>query len=117
MLRVDDRGVGKSTGNFSEATSEDLAADARAGIDYLKTRLEIAPEKIGLLGHSEGGLIGSIVAAQSTDVAFVVMMAGPWLKGEQVIVGVGGMESEGEWIGNELHRAKSGRAGTNLCHY
>ena len=102
VLRVDDRGVGKSTGNFSEATSEDFAADALAGIEYLKTRKEIAPEKIGLLGHGEGGLIAPMVAAQSRDVAFVVMMAGPGLKGEQVVIGVGGIESETEWIGDEL---------------
>ena len=102
VLRVDDRGVGKSTGSFSEATTEDFAADALAGIEYLKTRKEIAPEKIGLLGHSEGGLIAPIVAAQSRDVAFVVMMAGPGLKGEQVVIGAGGVETEAEWIGDEL---------------
>ncbi|MGH9881935.1 MAG: alpha/beta hydrolase family protein [Pyrinomonadaceae bacterium] len=102
VLRVDDRGVGKSTGSFSEATSEDFAADALAGIEYLKTRQEIAPEKIGLLGHCEGGLIVPIVAAQSRDVAFVVMMGGPGLKGEQVVIGAGGIESESEWIGDEL---------------
>ena len=102
VLRVDDRGVGKSTGSFSEATSEDFAADALVGIEYLKTRKEIAPEKIGLLGHGEGGLIAPIVAAQSRDVAFVVMMAGPGLKGDQLVIGAGGIESEAEWIGDEL---------------
>ena len=102
VLRVDDRGVGNSTGSFSEATSEDFASDALAGIEYLKTRKEIAPDKIGLLGHSEGGLIAPIVAAHSRDVAFVVMMAGPGRKGDQVVIGVGGIESESEWIGDEL---------------
>src|ERR1700752_605967 len=102
VLRVDDRGVGNSTGSFSEATSEDFASDALAGIKYLKTRKEIEPEKIGLLGHSEGGLIAPIVAAQSNVVAFVVMMAGPGLKGEQVVIGAGGIESEAEWIDDEL---------------
>src|SRR4030095_15786633 len=102
VLRVDDRGVGKSTGSFVEATSEDFASDALAGIEYLKTRKEIAPEKVGLLGHCEGGLIAPIVAAQSKDVAFVVMMAGPGLKGEQLVIGAGGIETESEWIGDEL---------------
>jgi hypothetical protein len=85
VLRVDDRGVGKSTGRFSEATSEDFAADALAGVEYLKTRKEVAPRGIGLIGHSEGGLIAPLVAAASTDVAFIVMMAGPGLTGEQIL--------------------------------
>lgn len=85
VLRVDDRGVGKSTGKFAEATSEDFAADALAGVEYLKTRREVEPRRIGLVGHSEGGLIAPLVAAASTDVAFIVMMAGPGLTGEQII--------------------------------
>ena len=102
VLRVDDRGVGKSTGSFSVATSQDFAADALAGIEYLKTRKEIAHGKIGLLGHSEGGLIAPMVAAQSKDVAFVVMMAGPGLKGEQIVLGPGGADSNGGWMSNEV---------------
>ncbi len=85
VLRVDDRGVGKSTGNFAQATTLDFASDVRAGIAYLKTRKEINPAKIGLIGHSEGGLIGPMVAADSPDVAFLVLMAGPGLNGEQII--------------------------------
>lgn len=85
VLRVDDRGVGKSTGNFAEATSAEFAGDAIAGIEYLKTRKEIAWHRIGLIGHSEGGLIAQLVASQTKDVAFVVMMAGPGLSGEQVV--------------------------------
>ena len=101
VLRVDDRGVGKSAGNFSQATSEDFAADALAGVRYLKTRKEIARGKIGLLGHCEGGLIAAIAAARSHDVSFVVMMAGPGLKGDQIVLGPGGVEHEG-WIREEL---------------
>jgi uncharacterized protein len=85
VLRVDDRGVGKSTGRFSEATSEDFAADALAGVEYLKTRNEVAPRRIGLIGHSEGGLIAPMLAARSTDIAFIVMMAGSGLTGEQIL--------------------------------
>ncbi len=102
VLRVDDRGVGKSTGSFSEATSQDFAADVLAGIDYLKTRNEIDHGKIGLLGHCEGGLIAPMVAAESRDVAFMVMMAGPSLKGEQIVVGAGGADLKGGWMSDEL---------------
>jgi uncharacterized protein len=102
VLRVDDRGVGKSTGNFSEATSEDFARDALSAIEYLKTRKEIARGQIGLLGHSEGGLVAPMAAAQSHDVAFVVMMAGPALRGDQIVVGAGGADLEGGWIRQDL---------------
>lgn len=85
VLRADDRGVGGSTGNFFQATSEDFAGDVLAGVEYLKGRKEINPKKIGLIGHSEGGLIASIVAAQSADIAFIVMMAGQGLTGEELL--------------------------------
>jgi pimeloyl-ACP methyl ester carboxylesterase len=101
VLRVDDRGVGKSTGNFIKATSADFAADALAAVEYLMTRREIDPGKIGLLGHCEGGLIAPMVAAQSRDVAFVVMMAGPGLKGDQVALGAAGADLEGGWVNSE----------------
>jgi pimeloyl-ACP methyl ester carboxylesterase len=102
VLRVDDRGVGESTGNFSEATSQDFAADVLAAIAYLRTRSEIAHDRVGLLGHSEGGLIAPMVAAQSRDVAFVVMMAGPGLKGDQIVVGAGGADYKGGWMSDEV---------------
>jgi uncharacterized protein len=85
VLRVDDRGIGGSTGNFSQATTEDFAGDVLAGIEYLKSRKEIDPNHIGLIGHSEGGLIAPIVAVKSYDVAFIVMMAGPGLTGEEIM--------------------------------
>ncbi|HKE56299.1 MAG TPA: alpha/beta fold hydrolase [Pyrinomonadaceae bacterium] len=102
VLRVDDRGVGKSTGIFSEATSADFAADALAGLEYLKTRKEIAPGKIGLLGHCEGGLVASLAAAASREVAFLVMMGGPGLPGDQIVLGPGGDDLDGEWLSREL---------------
>ena len=77
VLRFDDRGVGKSGGSFVNATSADFATDALAGVDYLKTRPEIDSKRIGLTGHSEGGMIGPIAAVQSPDVAFLVLIAGP----------------------------------------
>jgi hypothetical protein len=85
VLRVDDRGVGGSSGETSAATSDDFAGDVQAGIDYLKTRQEIDPKRIGLVGHSEGGLIAPIVATRSADVAFLVLMAGPGLPGDEIL--------------------------------
>ncbi|HZS10056.1 MAG TPA: alpha/beta hydrolase [Blastocatellia bacterium] len=91
VLRVDDRGVGKSTGRFGDATSEDFAGDALAGVEYLKTRREINPKQIGLIGHSEGGLIAPMVAAKSKDVAFIVLMAGPGVTGEEILYAQGSL--------------------------
>jgi pimeloyl-ACP methyl ester carboxylesterase len=85
VLRVDDRGVGGSTGSVANSTSEDFAADVTAGIEYLKTRKEISRKQIGLIGHSEGGLIAPMVAAQNGDVAFIVLMAGTGLTGEEIL--------------------------------
>jgi pimeloyl-ACP methyl ester carboxylesterase len=85
VLRVDDRGVGGSTGSVLNSTSENFAADALAGIDFLKSRKGINPKQIGLIGHSEGGLIAPLVAAQSNDVAFIVLLAGPGLPGEEIL--------------------------------
>lgn len=75
VLRVDDRGIGGSTGNFSQATTEDFAGDVLAGVEFLKNRPEINPDQIGLIGHSEGGLIAPMVAVKSPDIAFIVLMA------------------------------------------
>jgi pimeloyl-ACP methyl ester carboxylesterase len=85
VLRVDDRGFAKSTGNFATATSADFATDAEAGVAFLKQRPEIDTKKIGLIGHSEGGIIAPMVAARNGDVAFVVMMAGSGVAGDEVL--------------------------------
>ncbi len=77
VLRFDKRGVGKSTGIFSTSlTSQDFADDVKVSIDYLKTRTDIDGQQIGLLGESEGAIIAPMVAAQSKDVAFLVLLAG-----------------------------------------
>ena len=86
VLRYDDRGVGKSGGDSKTATTLDLATDARAAFEYLKTRKEIDPKRIGLLGHSEGGVIAPIVANEAPDVAFVVLMAGTGVPGDSVLM-------------------------------
>jgi dienelactone hydrolase len=86
VLRVDKRGVGQTTGDFEEATLLDLTEDVRAGVDYLKTRKEIDPKRIGLLGHSEGGVIGPLLASQSSDIAFLVMLAGLGQNNGEIII-------------------------------
>lgn len=85
VLRADDRGVGKSTGKFSGATTADFSTDTEAGVAFLKTRAEVDSHKIGLIGHSEGGIIAPMVAARDPDVAFIVMMAGSGVPGDQIL--------------------------------
>lgn len=77
VLRVDDRGAGKSTGDFAKATSADFATDANAAFAFLRTRGEIRPDAIGFIGHSEGGMVGPIAMATNKQVAFLIMLAGP----------------------------------------
>lgn len=86
VLRYDDRGVGGSTGNFSNATSEDFAGDALAAVNYLKTRPDVMKDKIGIAGHSEGGMIAPMVAAKSKDVGFIVLLAGPGVRGMDLLL-------------------------------
>lgn len=85
VLRYDDRGFAQSTGNHGRATSADFANDVRAAIAYLKTRKEIDYRLIGLVGHSEGGLIAPMVAGD-TDVAFIVLLAAPGVSGSQILL-------------------------------
>lgn len=85
VLRFDDRGFGKSTGTFTTATSADFSDDAEGAFDYLAKRPEIDPKRIGFAGHSEGGIIAPMVAARRADVAFLVLMAGTGVTGEQVM--------------------------------
>ncbi|EDM38807.1 hypothetical protein PBAL39_22080 [Pedobacter sp. BAL39] len=76
VLRVDDRGVGKTTGVYEDATTADFAEDALTALNYLKSRKDLHLKKTGMLGHSEGGVAISIAAAQSSDVAFLISLAG-----------------------------------------
>lgn len=84
-FRYDDRGVGKSTGDFSSATSLDFAEDVKAIIAFFKSKKEHASRKVGLLGHSEGGLIAAMVAADNPDVDFVISLAGPGIDGKRIL--------------------------------
>jgi uncharacterized protein len=86
VLRYDDRGTASSQGDFKSATSADFATDVLSAIAFLQTRKEINKNKIGLIGHSEGGLIAPMVASKSKDVAFVVLLAGPGIKGGDILL-------------------------------
>ena len=86
VLRYDKRGIGQSTGNYTLATSTDFTDDALAGVQYLKTTPRIRHGLIGLIGHSEGGLIAPLAATRSRDVAFIVLLAGTGLTGEQILL-------------------------------
>jgi hypothetical protein len=87
VLRVDDRGVGGSAGDAADATYDDLVGDIRAGLAFLRTRAEVDGARIGLLGHSEGGSLAPLVAQRASDeVGFVIMIAGPAVTGEEVLV-------------------------------
>jgi hypothetical protein len=86
VLRYDDRGVGGSQGNYSEATSADLATDAEAALNFLRNDPKINQKEIGFIGHSEGGLIAPIVATSHDDVGFIVSLAGPGVTGQQIII-------------------------------
>ncbi|HSL55404.1 MAG TPA: alpha/beta hydrolase [Pyrinomonadaceae bacterium] len=85
VLRVDDRGVGGTDLGSLSVTSENFAEDVLAGVNFLKQRKEIDPKMIGLIGHSEGGMIAPMVAARSKDVSFIVLLAGLGQRGEDVI--------------------------------
>lgn len=85
-LRYDDRGIGKSTGHFQTSTSEDFAKDAEAALHVLRGDGAIAANHVGIIGHSEGGLIAPMIAARSKDVAFLVLLAGPGVRGDSILM-------------------------------
>ena len=86
VLRYDKRGVGKSSGNYASATTLDLAADAESALMFLRARTDVDAGRIGMVGHSEGGLIAPLVAARNPALAFVVMMAGPGIPGDRLLL-------------------------------
>jgi pimeloyl-ACP methyl ester carboxylesterase len=86
VLRVDDRGVGGSSGDNETATDDDLAGDVLAGVHFLAAQPEVAPGRIGLLGHSEGGVVAPLAASRSHDVAFLVLLAATALPGDVVLM-------------------------------
>ena len=86
VLRFDDRGVGESKGDRNTSTTKDFATDVSAAVEYLKTRKEINIKKIGLIGHSEGGLIAPMVAANSKDISYIVLLAGSGIPGDELLL-------------------------------
>lgn len=86
VLRYDDRGIGKSTGNFNTATTADFADDAEAAVNYINSRADLQQLSIGLIGHSEGGMIAPMVASRNKTVKFIVLMAGPGIPLDQLIL-------------------------------
>lgn len=93
VLRVDDRGTGASTGRFMGATSDDFARDAEAAVRWLRARPEVADDRVGIVGHSEGGLIGPLVASRTPEVAFLVLLAGPGIPSSELLVMQGALIS------------------------
>jgi dienelactone hydrolase len=82
---MDDRGYGESGGTYAGATSQDFAEDIRAGLQYLRTRPEIDGARLGLVGHSEGGMIAPLVAVAEPSLKGIVLLAGPAFKGRPII--------------------------------
>jgi len=85
VLRVDDRGIGKTTGDFASSTSEDFMHDAIVSLGYLRSRREVNKHKVGLMGHSEGGMIAPMIAAGDKNIDFIVLLAGPGIKISQLM--------------------------------
>jgi pimeloyl-ACP methyl ester carboxylesterase len=86
VLRFDDRGQGESTGDFGSATTEDFSKDVLSAITYLKTRKDVDVKNIGLIGHSEGGIIAPLAANNTNDVAFIVLLASTGISGAELSV-------------------------------
>ena len=86
VLRFDDRGIGASKGKFNTATTADFATDVKAGVDYLLTRKEVDKNNVGLIGHSEGGIIAPAVASAGSNIAFIILMAGLGIPGDQLLL-------------------------------
>jgi len=86
VLRYDDRGVGQSKGSLMHSTSADFATDAAAAVAYLRTRSEINPKEIGIIGHSEGGMIAPMLAAKDKKIAFLILLAGTGIPGDALLL-------------------------------
>ncbi|MBL6964488.1 MAG: alpha/beta hydrolase [Bacteroidetes bacterium] len=86
VLRFDDRGVADSEGDQATATSLDFATDVSAAVEFLKSQKNIIPDQIGLIGHSEGGMIAPITANNRDDIAFLILLAGPGTTGKQILL-------------------------------
>jgi pimeloyl-ACP methyl ester carboxylesterase len=106
VLRVDDRGMGNTTGDLLSATTLDFANDAVVSLEFLKKRKEVDQQKIGLIGHSEGGMIAQMIAAKRNDIDFIVLLAAP---GENIMKVMTDQ--------NEAFYSKAGLSKTNIATY
>ena len=105
VLRFDDRGFGASGGSFEGATTFDFADDVRGAVDFLAADARVDGNRIGVLGHSEGGVVAPIVAEQTERVSFVVLLAGTAVTGREILIGQqddvmrseGASDEEREW--------------------
>jgi len=104
VLRYDDRGTAQSTGTFQGATSADFATDAQAAFDFLKTHPRIDTKKIGFAGHSEGGLIAPMVAAQNKEVAFIALLAGVGQPGDELLTEQGYLIGKAQGLSEDVLR-------------
>ncbi|HEX5955416.1 MAG TPA: alpha/beta fold hydrolase [Solirubrobacterales bacterium] len=104
VLRLDDRGVGESTGDRTAATTADYAADNRASLDFLLARPDVDAKRSGLIGHSEGAMIAPMLAADSADAGWIVMLAGPGVSGKRVLVAQSDAISAAGGVPEELRR-------------
>lgn len=106
VLRFDDRGTALSKGDFKTATSADFATDVEAAVNYLLTRKEINHKKIGLIGHSEGGLIAPMVASKSNNINFIILLAGTGISGDQILLMQQGLIGKANGVSNaDLEKA------------
>ena len=101
VLRFDDRGTAASTGDFQTATSYDFSKDTEACVRYLQNRKEIDRRKIGLAGHSEGGIIAPMIAARNKEIAFIVLLAGPGIRGDRLLLLQQDLIAEASGVGEE----------------
>jgi hypothetical protein len=108
VLRCDDRGVGGSTGSVPKSTTADFADDVLAQVRYLEARPDIDKAHIGLLGHNEGGLVAPMAAVKSQSVAFIVLMSGPAVTGEQIMLAQAELIAAAERVPEEQVRANAG---------
>lgn len=102
VLRYDDRGFAQSQGNFIKSTTNDFAGDAAAAVAYLQYRPDVKANQVGMLGHSEGGLIAPLVAQQDVPLAFTVLLAAPALPGHELMVAQVGTLSKAQGSSTEL---------------
>lgn len=98
VLRFDDRGTAGSSGDFEKSTSQNFADDVRGALRFLKADRRINAGRTGLIGHSEGGIVGPLVAADNPEVAFLVLLAGPSVNGAEILKSQGQLMMKAEGV-------------------